>query len=141
MAIDFKPSWLSVALATAMLAPVAASARVLTVGGDFACDHHDLQAALDTAATLPGRVTIRIARNLYHVNAEYIVRSNDVALQGGYADCRRDRPLGVTRVGSASHPAKIVHVDAATFRIERIVGLATELNSVERAMTAEVTER
>jgi hypothetical protein len=100
--------WLVAALLAGALAPTVASARVFTVGGDIACDFHSVQAALDAAAASPGRDTIRIARNLRHEGGVLVARGDEVRLVGGFADCRREYPLGVTRLGRDGEPVRLV---------------------------------
>lgn len=102
--------WL-VALLLAAAMPGLASAKVLTVGGDMACDFHNLQDALDAAGAMSSSVTIRVARNLKQPGGELVASGGDLRIVGGYADCRRERPLGKTRIGRDGEPARLVHQD------------------------------
>jgi hypothetical protein len=102
------------------LVPGAASATVYTVGGDIACDFHDLQSALDAAATNSGPVTIRFARNLHHAGGTFVAKGVDVRIVGGYADCRRERALGATRIGRDGAPVRVLREDSQSVSVRAV---------------------
>lgn len=132
--------WLAAALLAGALAPTVASARVFTVGGDIACDFHSVQAALDAAAASPGRDTIRVARNLRHQGGVLVARGDDVRLVGGFADCRREYPLGVTRLGRDGEPVRLVNEGAQHVAVVSLFAGGSMLTVESTAITASRAE-
>lgn len=124
---------LSIALSASLLCvaapPVAATATVITVGGDIACDHASLESALAAAGRRPGHDTIRVARNYRSTATTLEIADPQLRLVGGYANCHCDHALGVTRVGYRGEPLSLVGGDGQSVLVDALDATGVELDA------------
>lgn len=121
-----RPNRLPQAIAAAALAAVAAGAAqamVFTVGTPIgACSHGTIQAAINAAETSAGADTIRLTRSLtYAPEANSVDTSQELTIEGGYADCTAAADATNTVVSGAGGAAEpVFRITANTGAIVRL---------------------
>lgn len=98
-----------------VLSPAVARAAIFTVGGDAACTHRSIQAALNAAQSAQVPSVVRIARNAAYTQQALLASPTaNLELAGGYASCTQSAADHVrTRLdGAGGVPASVLRIVA-----------------------------
>ncbi len=85
-----------------------AHASIYLVGSDGACDYGAIQDAINGAADHPGPDSIHIANNLNYNQQALTIGTQDLIIEGGYANCGSAAPSGRTFIDGAGGTAESV---------------------------------
>lgn len=110
------PAAVAAVLLAMLLSSASARAATFTVGGDSACTHTTLQAAVNAAQSLPEPSVIRIARSASFIEQAVLVdAARNLELTGGYATCAQAVADNVkTTLDGAGTLSPVLSVHAAT---------------------------
>lgn len=117
------PTILCISLGSLMVA-VAARAATYNVGSDTACTTTSLQSAINSAANSPGPDLIRVANNQTYTAQALTIDSQDLIIEGGYADCTAAAPTGSTLLsGQGGAAASVLRITGSGVRDLRRLGI------------------
>lgn len=92
-------------------------ALTFLVGSDGVCDYDTVQEAINGAASNPGPDSIHIANNAAYSQQALTIGSQDLILEGGYADCASATPTGVTTLdGAGGTAAPVLRISGSGVR-------------------------
>jgi hypothetical protein len=92
---------LLVSLGAATL-PAPASSAIYRVGSGSGCTHGTIQAAVEAARVNPGFDYIRITRSRTYLDQRVVINSQNVQLEGGFANCASPSADGTRTVVSGA---------------------------------------
>ncbi|MBL0163824.1 MAG: DUF1565 domain-containing protein [Xanthomonadales bacterium] len=121
MFIRFIPrprSALLMGLAVAALAShCVVQASTYLVGSDGLCDYSTVQEAINGAASHPGPDSIQIANNTSYSQQALVIGSQDLIIEGGFANCGSATSTGLTILnGAGGAAAPVIRISGSGVR-------------------------